>query len=120
MLEIRFQQARDNLKRQIAILSLSVATLEESIAILESELDLLSHPGVETESPPFPAASADGPKLDVGTLSVEFEGKRCQLGNNLKFKLLARLLRRHRARRLGNERGDVLCPSRTVSARSQR
>jgi len=37
MLEIRSQQVRDNLKRQIAVLSMSVATLEESIAILESE-----------------------------------------------------------------------------------
>ncbi|MDZ4686659.1 MAG: winged helix-turn-helix domain-containing protein [Planctomycetaceae bacterium] len=94
MLEIRFQQARDNLKRQIAILSMSVATIEESIAILESELDLISNPDIETESPPSPEISANHPRLDVGTLSVEYQGKRCQLGNNLRFKLLARLLRR--------------------------
>lgn len=94
MLKIHSQQARDNLKRQIAILSMSVAALEESIAILESELDSLSRSDVEPDSTPSSEVFANGLRLDVGTLSVEYQGKRCQLGNTLKFKLLARLLRR--------------------------
>lgn len=100
MLKSQPQSFREVLKREIAKLSLSVAAIEESIAVLESELNSLSQPDVEWESPLHLNGSADGPTLDLGTLSVIYQGKQCQLGNNLKFKLLKRLLR---------------CPNRYVS-----
>lgn len=94
MLKIHSQQACDHLKRQITILSMSMAALGESIAILELELESLSHSDFESELPRSAEVSANRPRLDVGTWAVEYQGKRCQLGNSLKFKLLERLLRR--------------------------
>ena len=94
MFETREQQIRTNLKRLAAIHAATISVLEESVAILQSELETLSSPKVQALRNDEPRVDPDQLMIDRSAMCVVYRGRRCFLGNTLMLKFLERLARR--------------------------
>jgi len=94
MIETREEQIRANLQRLAAIHAATSAMLEESVAILEAELDALTRAREPSARTADLRTSFDEPVIEHLTMCVVYRGKRCPLGNTLKLKFLERLLLR--------------------------
>ena len=92
MIETREQQIRANVKRLAAIHAATISVLEESVTILEAELQVLSlspqKPDLQNEKDIDP----DQPLIDRSVMCVVYRGKRCFLGNTLMLKFMERLV----------------------------
>jgi len=94
MVETREQQIRTNLKRLAAIHATTMSVLEESVAILEAELDSFS---LSPPSHPLQNKKQHDPEqplVDHSVMCVVYRGKQCFLGNTLMLKFMERLIRR--------------------------
>ena len=94
MIETREQQLRATLKRLAAIHAAQMSVLDESVAILEAELDALSGAKEPATRNAEPSPESDQPTIDRGVMCVVYRGRRCFLGNTLMLKFLERLVRR--------------------------
>ncbi|WP_397570428.1 helix-turn-helix domain-containing protein [Schlesneria sp. T3-172] len=94
MITTREQQLRESLKRLAAIHAAEISILEESVAILQSELDALTHPNTPVAQGPLTPSQTADPRIDYGLMCVEFQGRHCFLGNTLMLKFFGRLARR--------------------------
>ena len=94
MVETREQQLRGTLKRLVALHAAEMSLLEESIAILESELEALSRPKQPVGQTEIQPTDPNLPTIDRSVMCVVYRGQSCFLGNTLMLKFLERLARR--------------------------
>lgn len=94
MITTREQQLRESLKRLAAIHAAEISILEESISILQSELDALTQPRPPVTQNPVATSQMADPRIDYGLMCVVFRGRHCFLGNTLMLRFFERLARR--------------------------
>ncbi|MDB5335986.1 MAG: queC 2 [Planctomycetaceae bacterium] len=90
MIKTREQQIRANLERLANIHSAAMSALEESVAILQAELESLSEPQLSGFQQPKKSPQREQ-IAERSTFCAVYGGRRCPLGNTLMFKFLERL-----------------------------
>ncbi len=90
MNDVREQRIRENLQRLAAARLLAISLLEESIAILQTQLTEDSF--VEGSQTTHAPDSSPLPIVDRRVMSVVFRGKHCFLGDTLMLRFLEHLI----------------------------
>lgn len=91
MQDSRHLQIHENLKRLAHNHSLTMSLLEESISLLQAEIEKLEGSQfLPTAAPTAP--SHNWPVIDRNTMCIVFGGKQCHLGTTLMLRFIERLM----------------------------
>lgn len=94
MAESRLEQLSSNLHRLVTMQTAMLAMLEETVALIDVELQTLPYRSILDADPSESPSGWTQPYVDKSLLAVVYRGRECFLGNTLSLRLFERLLRR--------------------------